>query len=488
MKMKKDIVYILLLAMGITAGCQKSLLNPLPASDMPDYIVFDNADRIASQLNGMYTVMKNGKFLGGKYQIANEVRGEDYNNELSNNVTLQATWKRIVGNEVQEVKEIWSQGYLTINNANLFIDGMNAKGTKVVGDSLSKIYIGEAKFIRALSYFCLQQLYARPYWDGNGSKPGMILYTQGHTEKGNYSKARSTSTETYAQIIQDLNDAEGVLPKLAPGSQAATTHANWYSVIALKVRVYLFMGQYANVLTEAAKIVSAAEPFVSPGGHGLVADINKLYASPYTTVESIFSLPFTGTSGDYPGTQTQLGFYFSPKALPLQGNGEYSLLSTGIIADSSWKSATDARRKLLTKVGAKYYMTKFAAPPPFTDWAPILRYAEVLLNLAEAKVRVSNSVDAGALALLNAVRHRSDPSVTFAAGDFASPQALIDQILKEKHIELLGEGFRSMEVTRTGATFAARATYIAVPPTASNYIWPISSDELVYNKLCADNQ
>ncbi|MBV8255603.1 MAG: RagB/SusD family nutrient uptake outer membrane protein [Chitinophaga sp.] len=486
--MKKISVYTLLLAMGISAGCQKSLLNPLPASDMPDYIVFDNADRIASQLNGMYTVMKNGKFLGGKFQIANEVRGEDYNNELSNNVTLQATWKRIVGNEVQEVKEIWSQAYFTINNANLFMDGMKAKGTKVVGDSLSKIYIGEAKFVRALSYFCLQQLYARPYWDGNGAKPGMILYTQGHTERGNYNKARNTTAEVYAQILQDLNDAEAALPKTAPGTAAGTTHANWYSVIALKTRVYLYMGQYANVLTEAAKIVSATAPFVSPGGHALVADINKVYSAPYTSVESMFSLPFTGTSGDYPGTQTQLGYYFTPKSLPLQGNGEYSLLSTGIISDSSWKSTTDARRKLLTKVGSKYYMTKFAGPPPFTDWAPIIRYAEVLLNYAEAKVRVSNSVDAGAIALLNAVRQRSDATVTFAVTDFASPQALIDQILKEKHIELLGEGFRSMEVTRTGATFAARATYVAVPPTASNYIWPISSDELVYNKLCVDNQ
>ncbi|WP_291907359.1 RagB/SusD family nutrient uptake outer membrane protein [Chitinophaga sp. CB10] len=487
MKMKKISVYTLLLATVLASSCQKDKLDPRPASDMPDYMVFETKERIASQYNGLYTVLKHGRFLGGKFQIANEVRGEDYLNERANNVTLQATWKRIVGNEVQEVKEIWSQGYLAINNANLFIDGMAAKGNSVVGDSLGKIYVAEAKFVRAISYFSLLQLFARPYWDGNGSKPGLILYTEGHKDKGNYSKARSTTAETYAQILKDLNEAEAALPKVNAGSTAAVTHANYYTVVALKMRVYLHMGQYDKVVAEGAKLVSAAAPFTSPGGHALVPEIAKVFQLPYTTSESIFSLPFTSTVGDYPGTQTQLGYYFTPKAPPLQGNGEYSLLPTGIISDKGWKDG-DARRKLLTAVGSKYYMTKYAVPSPFTDWAPIIRYAEVLLNLAEAKARLNTGVDAGALELLNAVRHRSDPTVTFTAATLTTQQALIDAILNEKHIELLGEGFRSMEVTRTGATFAARATYVAVPPTSSAYIWPISSDELVYNKLCVDNQ
>ncbi|WP_143305076.1 RagB/SusD family nutrient uptake outer membrane protein [Chitinophaga vietnamensis] len=490
--MKKISVYILLLTIAGLGACQKDKLNPVPTTDMPDFLAFQNSERIASQVNGLYAVMKNGKFLGGKFQIANEVRGEDYQNELSNSVTLNLTWRMFVGNETQEVKEIWSQGYLAINNANVFLDGMAAAGTKVVGDSLSKVYIGEAKFVRALSYFSLLQLYARPHWDGAGSKPGLVLYLDGHTKLGNYARARSTVNEIYAQVIKDLDSAEMLLPKKKAGTTDAVTRANAWSAIALKARAYLYMEQYDKVVAEASKIVSATAPFVSPGNHGLEPDITKVFATPYTTAESIFSLPFTSTVGDFPGTQTQLGFYFSPNTAG--GNGEYSLISTGIISDSSWKPQTDARRKFLLAVPQsggkppKYYLNKYPTPSPYTDWAPILRYAEVLLNLAEARVRISGTVDAGAVALLSAVRHRSDPSVTYTTADFADAATLLAAIQKEKHIELLGEGFRSMEITRQGATFPARGGVGAVAPSAKAYIWPISSDELVYNKLCVDNQ
>ncbi|SHK84266.1 SusD family protein [Chitinophaga jiangningensis] len=486
--MKKISIYTLLLAMGLASCSKDDLLNPIPAGDMPDYVAFQTKDRIASLNNGLYTRLKDGRFLGGKFQIANEVRAEDYQNELSNSVTFNLTWRRGASNETQEVKEIWNYGYLTINNANLFLDGMNAGGgSKVVGDDVAKVYIGEAKFVRALSYFSLLQLYARPYWDGNGSKPGLIIYTEGNKDKGSYQKARSTVAETYTQILKDLDEAEAALPKASAGSQQSVTHANFYSVVALKMRVYLHMGQYDKVVAEGAKIVSAAAPFVSPGGHGLQADVTKVFQAPYTTNESIFSLPFTSAVGDFPGTQTQLGYYFAPNDGPYGGNGEYTMISTGIVSDAGWK-ATDARRAMVYNDGSDNYMTKFGTPSPYTDWVPVLRYAEVLLNLAEAKARLAAGVDAGALELLNVIRHRSDPTTTFVAADFATKQDLINAITKEKHIELLGEGFRGMEVTRLGLPFVARGGIVAVDPTAAKYIYPISSDELVYNKLCVDNQ
>jgi hypothetical protein len=159
-----------------------------------------------------------------------------------------------------------------------------------------------------------------------------------------------------------------------------------------------------------------------------------------------------------------------------------------VVSDSSWKSATDARRKFIYKLGTKTYWTKFPTPSPFTDFIPVIRYAEVLLNLAEAKARQSNTVDPTAVALLSAVRHRSDPTITYATTDFANVTALLAAIVQEKRIELLGEGFRGMEITRLGIPFPAKGSTIpAVAPTASGYIWPISSDELIYNKLCVDN-
>ncbi|MCW3463428.1 RagB/SusD family nutrient uptake outer membrane protein [Chitinophaga nivalis] len=489
--MKVTKLYILGLVAVMSGACQKDLLKPTPQSYIPDYLGFETKDRIANQARGLYAVLKDGRFLGGKVEIANDVRGEDFFNEGSNSVTFNLSWRMLPTGEAQEVQEIWTQGYKTINNANVFMEAMKATGNKVVGDELAKQYEGEAKFVRALSYFSLLQLYARPYWDGDGSKLGLILYTEGHTLLGDYAKARSTVKETYALILKDLDDAEAALPKENAGSVNAVTRANAYTVAALKTRVYLHLKQYDKVIASAAKLVSVNAPFTSPGGHKLEPEVNKIFARPYTTNESIFSLPFSAGPGDAPATQTQLGYYYAFD----KGNGEYSLDEDGILADSGWKSGTDARRKLLEVVpqGAgvqpKYFLNKYAAGSPFTDWAPIIRYAEVLLNLAEARVRQTNSVDPQAVALLSAVRNRSDATITYTAADFTSSAKLLEAILHEKRIELLGEGFRSSEITRLGITFPGKGGGIvpSVLPASPKYIWPIASSELVYNKLCVDN-
>jgi hypothetical protein len=105
------------------------------------------------------------------------------------------------------------------------------------------------------------------------------------------------------------------------------------------------------------------------------------------------------------------------------------------------------------------------------------------LNLAEALARTNAGVDARALQLLNAVRQRSDPTALTAG----SQQALIDAIMRERRIEFLGEGRRSPDLLRLGTSIPAKATISAVPPTATNYIWPISARELILNPLCTDN-
>ena len=135
----------------------------------------------------------------------------------------------------------------------------------------------------------------------------------------------------------------------------------------------------------------------------------------------------------------------------------------------------------------KIYLTKYKVPSTFIDWAPVIRYAEVLLNLAEARVRSTNSVDAQAIALLNAIRGRSDPTTVFTPASFANAAALADAILIERRIELLGEGFAGADLTRLGLPLPAKGSVAAVPSSAQQYIWPISSTELLLNTLCEDN-
>ncbi len=485
--MKKNLLYILMAAglLQVTSCAKETFVNPVPTNVISDLTAFDSKDRIEGQVRAIYASIKNAGMYGGRYQIFNDIRGGDFNNERTNVVTGFDVWNYTPSNSsTNSVQNHWSRAYYVINLANVFLDGMATKGTTVVGATLSNNYQAEARLLRAMSYYSLLQLYARPYWDGNGSKPGVPLRLKGNTGSDDYALARASVAEVYNQILADLNFAESNLPLTNGSATNNTIRAHRNTAIALKTRVYLSMRKYAEVITEANKIVSAAAPFKASSGvaHELQADVTNVFKT-YTTTESIFSMPFA--SNETPGTQNQLGYYYGPAAFN-GGNGEYSLLPTGIIASTEWKS-TDKRRNMVAVYGGKSYLTKYSVASVFTDFAPVIRYAEVLLNLAEAKVRSTGTVDAQSVALLNAIRGRSDASTVFKASDFANADALADAIVNERRIEFLGEGLRGTDLTRLGLPLPAKPGVASVSATAQQYIWPISSTELLLNKLCVDN-
>ncbi|HOA37087.1 MAG TPA: RagB/SusD family nutrient uptake outer membrane protein [Flavihumibacter sp.] len=484
--MKTRIVLLAIAAGAIQlAGCKKDDLEPVPTNVVADVSAFDSESRILGQVNGLYATIKNAGLYGGRYQIFNDIRGGDFQNDRTNVVTGFDVWNYTPGNSSgNSVQAVWSRAYYAINLANVFLAGMDAKGAAVVGDEKANQFRGEARFVRAMCYYAMLQLYARPYWDGSGSKPGLPLRLTANTGPSDYNLARATVAEVYTQILEDLNFAEANLPANYATNALNTTRAHTNTAIAIKARVYLSMGRYPDVITEANKIVPASAPFTASTGvaHALQASVATIYTN-YSTTESILSMPFSDV--ETPGTQNQLGYYYGSSAMN-GGNGEYSLLSTGIIANTDW-AETDARRAFIVTSGTKKYLNKYPKSAPFTDWAPVIRYPEVLLSLAEAITRSSNTVDDRAVALLNAVRQRSDASAGFTSGDFASADELAAAIMTERRIEFLGEGLAGADLTRLGLPLPAKPGITAVAATQQEYIWPISSTELLLNELCVDN-
>jgi len=489
--MKKQIKYIVSFCLGLVmvTSCKRELLSPIPQTSITDATAFDTPARIANQVNSLYAAFKTGNFYGGRAQVAGDIRAEDFLNETTNLVTGADVWQlNATGTSQNFVKNLWAAAYSTINLCNLFIDGMATKGTSVVGAALSNNYLGEASLVRAATYLKLLEHYARPFADGNGSKPGVPLRLTGIKASGSSDLARSTVAEVYTQIIKDLDFAEANLPSNYSTAVLNTTRAHKNTAIALKTRVYMAMQDYAKVITEGNKLAGqATAPFSATTGvaHALQANIANVFLTPYTTTESILSMPMTSTAGDNPGTQNQLGYYFVQNGSSL-GSAEFSLNPSGILGNASW-TATDARRTALVFTNAtnsKKFVAKYKTGSPYTDYAPIIRYSEVLLNLAEALARTNTGVNAKALALLNAVRQRSDAATILAPADQA---ALINAILLERRIEFLGEGLRNFDLMRLLQTIPAKGSITAKAPGEQGYIWPISSDELSLNKLMTDN-
>lgn len=465
-------------------ACEKDRLDPLPLTYIDESLAFSTPERTLAAINGLYAGVKgpvyagsSNQFLAGRYPVFQDVRGEDFINETANGVTGLQTWNFTLLSSTNEVEYIWGSGYQAINRINVVLEGLD---DAAVSADLKQQYRAEARFLRALVYHSLVTLYALPYADGGGSQPGLVLYTEAqNTAGGENDRPRSTVAQVYDLILEDLDFAEANLPGTYSSAQLNVTRAHKNSAIALKTRVYLHMQRYQDVITEANKIVPAAAPFKAPGGvaHELAADVTTVFGAGGQTAENIFSLAFTAQN--LPGTQNSLNQYFSPGASG--GNGDYSLnLTTGIAAHPAWSAGDRRRTAFVQVIGGKTWLRKWTAN---TDYVPVIRYAEVLLNLAEALARTSG-VTPRALALLNAVHVRSDPGNALAPGSAA---ALIDAILLERRIELIGEGFRSRDLHRLLLPLPAKGTAPEVKPTDVQYIWPLPVSELLANSAAVQN-
>lgn len=470
-------ISIIVLAVISLASCRKELLSPVPQASISDIVAFETPERTLAAVQGMYTGVKTGAFYGGRYYNYQDARGEEFINETANGVTNLQTWNFTVSSSTNEVQNLWGSAYAAINRINVVLAGVE---TAPISDVLKNQYRAEGRFLRALTYHALVTIYARPYTDGNGSKPGVVIYTEPQTSIGENKKARATVGEVYNQILNDLNYAEANLPATYSSTLLNVTRAHKNAAIALKTRVYLHMGKYSEVITEANKIVSTTAPFKATTGvaHELNSDITKVFGASGQTLENIFSFPFTAL--DLPGTQNSLNQYYSPGGTAGTGNGDYSLnVTTGIVANTAW-TTTDVRRTFNQVTSGKTYLRKWTSN---TDFVPVIRYAEVLLNLAEALAR-TNGLDARAIELLNAVRKRSDASTTLVPTTQAE---LISMILTERRIELLGEGFRARDLMRLGMTLPSKGTAPSVAPADIQYIWPIPQSEILVNKIIEQN-
>ena len=476
---------ILSLTLSLTTSCKKNYLDTVPVTSFSPVTAFNTPARMLAQINALYEQLKSGYLLGGRYEVYGELRADDFINAKSNAVTGLDTWNQNVNSGSNEVKYTWQYAYIVINSCNVFLQGLS-DNPNVLDATTTAQYAAEAKFVRAYAYLLLVQLYAQPFTANNGAGLGLPLRLKAESGTGDNNLARSTVAQVYQQILSDLNTAEAGLPLTYTSAALNTSRAQRNTAVALKTRVYLNMGDYANVIKEASKIVTlSGTSYQATSGvnNKLETSDVTVFNSSYTGPEAILTMIFT--PNDQPGSQFALGSYYTPGT-------EYWLNPTATIADPVYSIATstDTRKSLLLASGGHSYLNKWKTiQSPYVDYIPVIRYAEIMLNYAEAAARTGDLVTA--TTLLNAVRHRSDPTYVFPPTAVSTQAALVNTILAERRIELLGEGFKSFDLMRLQQPLPAKSgppgNAPTVAPTAPNYIWPISGDELALNKLCQPN-
>lgn len=191
--MKKKIILSMCVALLSCYSCQKTALTPAltTAISNVDYQQLNTVARIQASVLGLYATVRSGTSFGGRYIVADEAKGDNWINATANSITDYNTWREANTNNDTEVVGLWGQCYLSINDCNLFIDGMAASGNAVLGNAtLSANYLAEARFLRALNYLALLNMYCQPYAVNNGASPGVPLRLTGNSKAGDYSWLR----------------------------------------------------------------------------------------------------------------------------------------------------------------------------------------------------------------------------------------------------------------------------------------------------------
>lgn len=466
----KKILNISLALLFAVSACKKSTVFEDPYSYITPDAAFSSADKIEKSAVGMYDALQNLNFLCGRVLIYADQRGIDESpNTYFGNVGFIPN---LTGSD-GTVGASWRDGYNTIYVANNFLQNFQSKTDLVTADKANQ-YVGEAKFIRALCYTYLVNLWAQPYnktWSNTDTTTlgvPLVLTASSDPFAASNQVARAKVVDVYAQIEADLLEAKDKLP--APSSDGFTrvARANKTSALALLSRIYLYEGKWQKASDYADSVMTYSSILK------LNSSPELTFTSPYTSGESIFSVAMNGA--DNPNTNNSLGQHYGSHARgDINISGDYVALMD---------SLHDARyTKLIESYKGLFWTKKY--PGITTDFVPVIRYAEILLTKAEAVARLNTAgVDASALGFLNQVRERSNPSLPVVA---ATQPALIDSILKERRIELAFEGHGIIEFQRTGRDLPVHYGLPVTPWASQRSVLPIPEYDLQKNPNLAKN-
>ena len=472
--MKKYILIITVLtATIIYSGCK---VDRLPESEFSDAQFWNNEADLQNAANRLYE-----KLAG--YTI--DTRADDYTGTNPSDISNSTRG-------IPATSGDWNAPYQQIFTANNILE----KGTKAaVSDAVKNRYFAEARFFRAYSHFMLVQKY--------GDVP-LVLKTLA-VDDAELKMPRTSRDLVIKAIYDDLDFAATWLP--ARASLAATQYGRLTksAANALKARIALYEGTWLKFRNlpgwedHLQKSVAAATA-VTTQGHTLYKNYPGVFLKegegPANT-ENIFVKIYGVTSanvvvahntsrdlenGRIAPTRNLVRMFLYNDGLPaFNTDGTVSAkVSSQFVPEStepSYNTVMDNRdprlATLLWRAGEVNWKgpwvpivslgvrTGLAGKKGWNaeDWAlngaatvdkPLIRYAEVLLILAEAKYELAGAIsDADLNATINLLRTRAGMAAKLTNAFVAANNlSMREEIRRERTVELCIEGFRYDDLIR----------------------------------------
>lgn len=487
------IIFITFLYLGITSnGCEKDYLNTKPTGSVDASSAFATTKNATAAINGIYRAFivryqgSQGHFGYPALMIINDVMAEDivFPNASNNWHFNEQRWlahRSDVGTMSIMPYEMF---YRLIGNANVAIANIdNAVGTQAEKNQIK----GEALAIRAFCYFNLVQYYGKRYDASKkpNSSPGVSLVLE-PTKEG---LPRASVEDCYTQINKDLDEAG----KLLTTARAAKSHFNKNVVRGMQARVALVQQNWSAAAAFAAEARQGWSLMTVAQYQDGFADIsNPEWMWGFDHLEDqteYFGAYHSYISSNFNSTNIRA----TPKTI---NKLIYDRIPDTDVRSKMWVKAPTTANSITPPGGIRvpYMVQKYRLPgTPSTSSmgdVPYMRTSEMYLIEAEAKARSGDNAGA-AKTLFDLVKQRDPAYVTSTkTGD-----ALIEEIMFNRRIELWGEGHRFLDLKRLNLPLnrngighnAAVALLFDVPAGDPRWEFLIPRRELDANKLAVQN-
>jgi hypothetical protein len=418
----KYIIRITLMAGFLYLASCKKALDVAPLQSIDAETAIENDEDVNAAVVGCYSILGTGQLYGTNlFLLPDLLASENYCTWRGTFQGQRQVATKTMTADNSESARTWVAGYRAINNANLVLANLD----KVKDPSLKDQYEGEALFVRGIMHFELVRLFALPWGaTADNSHIGIVIKTTATKteEQASLSIPRASVASVYTQIINDLESAADLLP------EDNGTRASKYTALAFLSRVYLQQGQYAKARDAASEVIESEI-------YGLNASVSAAFSNK-NTKESIWEIQQNDQNNAGQSNDGMATFYANLIGI---GRADVRISPTFL---SNYPTG-DLRRSEWYYLGATRTTSNFCGKwKAFAQNLPVLRIAEMYLTRAECNLRLSTSVGDNPNNDMAKLRNSIRTNSSF------SSSVTLDDVLKEREIELAFEGVRIHDFKR----------------------------------------
>lgn len=467
---KKTIAYMAAAALLLSGASCSDFLDKAPENTVPEESIdYTNLSNMYQPVSGVYGALRTGgmHWVGLPLYI---VRDDDVwsgrHDDQADLINIGESF--VYMNSFWGFNEMWNQNYKIVRVANAALDDLaNFRANCTSNDDLQKNseYEGEVRFLRALAYYRLTQLF------------GDVTILRSNTQTD---LTRSVRDVVYEYMLtEDLLPAIELLPEVHPRNAEHMGAATSYTAATLAAKVYLQMNDFPNVKKQTEYVIKSGLFDLYPDFYNLFKTAGMLCE------ESLFECQITDFDAGS-GEEIKAGEWYTFQGPANTGvisgwgfigyrdefvewaekRGETVRATTTFLKGGETTPSGDAINLNTNMTATNCWNGKAYLPSSETPAGRgygsgnnirILRYADVLLMYAEACVETGQDLG-NALTQINKIRERAQMP-PFQQSDLTK-----DNILDERRMELAGEwGERYMDLVRTGK--AATVLNEGVDPT-----------------------